>query len=44
MKQVFTKELLVFKHYQVDIKEIKHLLQQWREHEIVFLNVGFLVC
>jgi hypothetical protein len=34
--------MLIFRHYQVDSKEIKCPLQWWEKHEIMFPIVGFL--
>jgi hypothetical protein len=35
-------ELLFFKHYHVDSKEIKCPLEWWEKHESLFPIVGFL--
>jgi hypothetical protein len=35
--------MLIFRHYQVDSKEIKCLLQWWEKNEIIFPIVVFLV-
>ncbi len=35
------KELLVFKCYEVDVKNIKRPLQWWEKHENMFPIVGF---
>ncbi len=43
-KELVTKELLVFKHYQMDPKYIKWLLQWWGKYETMFLTIGFLAC
>jgi hypothetical protein len=43
-KELVTKELLIFKHYQVDPKNIKCPLQWWGKHEAMFLTFGFLAC
>ncbi len=37
---LINKELLVFKHYQVDVKNIKCPLQWWKKHENMFPTVG----
>jgi len=36
------RELLVFRIYQLDVKDIKCLLQWWQKHEAMFPIVGFL--
>jgi len=36
------KELLIFKRYQLDVKDIKYLLWRWQKHEVMFPTVGFL--
>jgi len=36
MKLINKKALLVFKHYQVDVKDIKCPLQWWEKHESMF--------
>ncbi len=41
-KELVTKELLIFKHYQMDPKGIKCPLQWWGKHEAMFPIVGFL--
>jgi hypothetical protein len=40
--KLVTKEMLIFKCYQVDSKEIKCPLQWWAKHEAMFLIGGFL--
>jgi hypothetical protein len=42
-KELVNKELLIFKRYQVDVKEIKCPLQWWQKHESMFPIVGFLI-
>jgi hypothetical protein len=42
MREFVNKELLSFKHYHVDNKEIKSPLEWWEKHESLFLIVGFL--
>ncbi len=37
------KELLVFWHYRVDVKEIKCPFQWWEKHETMFPIVEFFV-
>ncbi len=39
--QLVNKELLIFKHYQVDVNNIKCPLRWWEKHEIMFLTIGF---
>jgi hypothetical protein len=41
-KEFVTRELLIFKCYQVDPKDIKCLLQWWGKHEVMFPIVDFL--
>jgi hypothetical protein len=43
MKKLVTMELLIFRHYQVDPKDIMCLLQWWGKHEAMFPTIGFLV-
>jgi hypothetical protein len=43
-KELVTKVLLIFRHYQMDLKDIKCLLQWWGKHEAMFFIVGFLPC
>jgi hypothetical protein len=42
MKSV-NRELLIFRHYQVNVKDIKCPLQWWEKHESMFPIVGFCV-
>jgi hypothetical protein len=42
--ELVIREMLIFKHYSMDSKEIKCLFQWWAKHEIRFLIVGFLAC
>jgi hypothetical protein len=39
--ELVNKELLIFKRYQVDVKNIKCPLQWWEKHESMFLTIGF---
>ncbi len=39
--ELVNKELLIFKRYQVDVKDIKCPLQWWEKHEIIFLTINF---
>jgi len=41
-KELVTKELLIFRCYQMNPKDIKCPFQWWRKHETTFLIVGFL--
>jgi hypothetical protein len=41
--KLINKELLIFKHYQVDVKTIKCPLQWWEKHESTCPTVGFCV-
>jgi hypothetical protein len=43
-KKFVKKELLVFWHYLVDVKEIKCPFQWWEKHETMFPTIGFLIC
>jgi hypothetical protein len=38
---LINKELLIFRHYQVDVKDIKCSLQWWEKHESMFPTFGF---
>jgi hypothetical protein len=38
------KELLVFWHYLVDVKEIKCPFQWWEKHENMFPTIKFHIC
>jgi hypothetical protein len=42
-KMLVKRKLLVFWHYQVDVKEIKCPFQWWEKHEAMFLTFGFFV-
>jgi hypothetical protein len=41
-KEIVTRELLDFKRFHVDVKDIKNLLQWWEKHESRFFAIGFL--
>jgi hypothetical protein len=43
-KELVTMELLIFRCYQMDPKNIKCPLQWWGKHETMFPIVGFLAC
>jgi hypothetical protein len=40
-KEVVNKELLMFKRFQVDVKDIKCPLKWWAKHESLFPIVAF---
>ncbi len=40
-KELVKKEVLIFRRYQIDVKDIKCPLQWWEKHETIFLIVGF---
>jgi hypothetical protein len=42
-KKIVKRKLLIFKHYQVNVKEITCLLRLWEKYQMLFLIVGFLV-
>ncbi len=42
-KDLVQRKLLVFQHYQVDVKEINGPLQWWEKHEAMFPTIGFFV-
>jgi hypothetical protein len=39
--KLVNKELLIFRHNQVDVKDIKCPLQWWEKHESMFPTFGF---
>jgi hypothetical protein len=39
-KKIVKKRLLIFRHYQVDVKEITCPLQWWEKHEVMFFIVN----
>ncbi len=41
--ELINREFFIFKHYQVDVKDMKCLSQWWEKHESMFLIVGFCV-
>jgi hypothetical protein len=41
-KELITRELLIFKCYQVDPKDIKCHFQWWGKHEAMFPTISFL--
>jgi hypothetical protein len=40
-RELVDRELLIFKHYQVNVKDIKCPLQWWEKHESMFPTIGF---
>jgi len=42
VEKLVKRELLIFRKYQLDVKDIKCLLQWWQKHETMFPTVGFL--
>jgi hypothetical protein len=40
--EIVIRELLDFRRFHVDVKDIKNPLQWWEKHEIRFLAVSFL--
>lgn len=43
-KEFVNKELLIFKQYQVNVKNMKYPFQRWEKHQLVLLTIGFLAC
>ncbi len=43
-KELVQRELLIFQHYQVDVKEIKCPLPWCEKHEAMFPTNGVLAC
>jgi hypothetical protein len=41
-KELVKRELLIFKRYQLDVKDIKCLVQWWQKHEAMFPTIRFL--
>ncbi len=42
VKEFMNRELLVFRKYQLDVKDIKCPLQWFQKYETMFLTIGFL--
>jgi hypothetical protein len=42
IEKLVKRELVIFKRYQMDVKDIKCFLQWWLNYEAMFLIVGFL--
>jgi hypothetical protein len=38
------KEILIFRKFEMDTKDIKCPLQWWEKHESMFPTIGFLAC
>jgi len=43
-KEVVNLELLIFKRFQMDVKNIKCPIEWWEKHESMFPTIGFLAC
>jgi hypothetical protein len=43
-KEIIKRELLIFRHYQLDVKDIKCPLWWWEKYKAMFLTIGFLIC
>jgi hypothetical protein len=43
-KELVTKELVIFKRYKVNPKDIKCPLQWWGKHKAMFPTIDFLAC
>jgi len=41
-QELVKRELLIFRRYQLDVKDIKYLIQWWQKHEAMFLTIEFL--
>jgi len=41
-QELVKRELMIFRRYQLDIKDIKCPLQWWQKHEVMLLTIGFL--
>jgi len=44
LKEPINMELLIFKRFQMNAKDIKHFFQCRGKHESMFLTFGFLAC
>jgi hypothetical protein len=42
-KKIVKRKILIFKRYQVNVKEITCPLRWWEKYEMLFLTIGFLV-
>ncbi len=43
-KELINRELLIFRRYQVNVKEINYPLQWWQRHESMLFAMGFHSC
>jgi hypothetical protein len=43
IEKLVKRELLIFKKYQLDVKDIKRPFQWCQKHEAMFSTIGFLV-
>jgi hypothetical protein len=43
-KEVMNKELMMFRRFQMDVKDIKCFFRVVDEHKSFFPNVAFLAC
>ncbi len=41
-EEIVKRELLVFRRYELDFKDIKRLFQWWQKHEVMFPTIRFL--
>ncbi len=41
--ELVNRKLMIFRCYQVDVKDIKCPLQWWEKHESMFPTVGFVL-
>ncbi len=41
MKELVNKKLLIFRWYQVDVKDMKCFIQLWENDESMFPNIDF---
>jgi hypothetical protein len=43
-KEVVNKESLMFRRFQVDVKDVKCPVERWTKHKSLFSIVAFLPC
>jgi len=43
-KELIDRELLIFRRYQMNVKEINYPLKWWQKHESMFFVMGFHSC
>jgi hypothetical protein len=43
IEKLVKRELLIFRRYQLNVKDIKCPFQWWQKHEAMFPMVGFLI-